>query len=67
MNNKKSNEKSSNIAGRVYDVSDYKRDDTLSSGLATTHEQVSDAYNAGGMTSADQNEHDSEKEKEGTE
>ncbi|MFJ7754756.1 YozQ family protein [Peribacillus muralis] len=67
MNNKKSNEKSSNIAGRVYDVSDYKRDDTLSSGLATTHEQVSDAYNAGGITSADQNENDSEKEKEGDE
>ncbi|MGE6376863.1 YozQ family protein [Peribacillus muralis] len=67
MNNKKSNEKSSNIAGRVYDVSDYKRDDTLSSGLATTHEQVSDAYNAGGIASADQNENDSEKEKEETE
>ncbi|MGE7878143.1 YozQ family protein [Peribacillus muralis] len=67
MNNKKSNEKSSNIAGRVYDVSDYKRDDTLSSGLATTHEQASDAYNAGGIASADQNENDSEKEKEETE
>ncbi|PJN88852.1 YozQ family protein [Bacillus sp. mrc49] len=62
MDNQKSKEKSSNIAGKVYDVSDYKRDDTLSSGLATTHEQVSDVYNAGGITSADRNEKDSENE-----
>ncbi|MCK1993706.1 DUF4025 domain-containing protein [Peribacillus muralis] len=64
---KKSKEEALNIAGRVYDVSDYKRDDTLSSGLATTHEQVSDAYNASGITSADRNKKDSETEKEVTE
>ncbi|MFD9625627.1 YozQ family protein [Peribacillus muralis] len=64
---KKSKEEALNIAGRVYDVSDYKRDDTLSSGLATTHEQVSDAYNASGITSVDRNKKDSETEKEVTE
>ncbi|WP_057913647.1 YozQ family protein [Peribacillus muralis] len=67
MDNKKSKEEALNIAGRVYDVSDYKRDDTLSSGLATTHEQVSDAYNASGITSTDRNKKDSETEKEVTE
>ncbi|MBS4197699.1 YozQ family protein [Lederbergia citri] len=35
------------LAGRMYDVQDYGREDTLSSGLATTHEQVSDAYMEG--------------------
>jgi hypothetical protein len=36
-----------NLAGRYYEVEDYKRDDQLSSGLATSHEQVSDAYMEG--------------------
>lgn len=43
----KSNKDSLNLAGRMYDVKDYKRKDTLSAGLATTHEQVSDAYMEG--------------------
>ncbi|KON88462.1 hypothetical protein AF332_17685 [Sporosarcina globispora] len=41
---KKDNYNSENIAGRYYESEDYKRNDQLSSGLATTHEQVSDAY-----------------------
>jgi hypothetical protein len=43
---KKSNPKDNNLdlAGRHYDVSDYQKEDQLSSGLATTHEQVSDTY-----------------------
>jgi hypothetical protein len=33
-----------NIAGRNYNPSDYNKNSVLSSGLAVTHEQVSDAY-----------------------
>ncbi|MDR4926728.1 MULTISPECIES: YozQ family protein [Peribacillus] len=47
MDSKQSKNESSEIAGRIYDVSDYKREDSLSSGLATTHEQVSDTYAEG--------------------
>ncbi|CAH0277885.1 YozQ family protein [Peribacillus simplex] len=47
MDGKQSKNESSEIAGRIYDVSDYKREDSLSSGLATTHEQVSDTYAEG--------------------
>ncbi|MGE6612743.1 YozQ family protein [Peribacillus sp. NPDC076916] len=47
MDSKQSKNESSEIAGRIYDVSDYKREDNLSSGLATTHEQVSDTYAEG--------------------
>jgi hypothetical protein len=35
------------LAGRDYQVEDYKRNDQLSSGLATSHEQVSDSYMMG--------------------
>lgn len=45
--NKKDNNEGANIAGRYYETEDYKRNDQLSSGLATTHEQVSDAYMEG--------------------
>ncbi|MGM0877247.1 MAG: YozQ family protein [Bacillota bacterium] len=38
---------SSQIAGREYEVEDYKRQDELSAGLATTHEQASDDYMEG--------------------
>lgn len=44
---KKDNKDSANIAGRYYESEDYTRNDQLSSGLATTHEQVSDAYMEG--------------------
>lgn len=39
--------KSSDLANRYYEPEDYKRKDQLSSGLATTHEQVSDSYMEG--------------------
>jgi hypothetical protein len=39
-----------NLAGRDYQVEDYQGNDQLSSGLATTHEQVSDSYMAIGAT-----------------
>ncbi|MFB6801417.1 YozQ family protein [Peribacillus butanolivorans] len=51
MDSKESKKGSLDIAGRIYDVSDYKRKDTLSSGLAKTHEQVSDTYTEGEMQS----------------
>jgi hypothetical protein len=38
---------SQKIAGRVYDPSDYQKNDELSSGLAETHEQFSDVYMEG--------------------
>jgi hypothetical protein len=44
---KKVPKESHNIAGRVYDPSDYQKSDQLSSGLAETHEQFSDAYMEG--------------------
>ncbi|WP_026584943.1 YozQ family protein [Bacillus sp. J33] len=44
---KKENKENMNIAGRYYETEDYKRNDQLSSGLATTHEQVSDTYMEG--------------------
>lgn len=40
----KSKLKSSKIAGRNYESSDYDRNDFLSSGLAQSHEQVSDTF-----------------------
>lgn len=43
----KNKEKSSDLANRYYEPEDYKRKDQLSSGLATTHEQVSDSYTEG--------------------
>jgi len=47
MDNKKTNKDSLDVAGRIYEVEDYKRKDTLSSGLAKTHEQVSDTFMEG--------------------
>ncbi|MCC3355398.1 YozQ family protein [Bacillus sp. REN16] len=35
------------LAARHYQPEDYKKNDELSSGLATTHEQVSDSYMEG--------------------
>jgi hypothetical protein len=32
------------LAGRMYDTSDYQRNDELSNGLAMTHELASDSY-----------------------
>jgi hypothetical protein len=48
MNNKVSSD-STKLAGRTYDTGDYQKKDNLSSGLATTHEQVSDTYMEGEM------------------
>jgi Protein of unknown function (DUF4025) len=35
------------VAGSFFHPSDYKRSNTVSSGIATTHEQVSDSYMEG--------------------
>ena len=43
MDNKKANPKKE-VAGSFYHPSYYQEKDTLSSGLATTHEQVSDTF-----------------------
>ncbi|MCM3765921.1 YozQ family protein [Neobacillus niacini] len=39
--------KGNEVAGSIYHTSDYQSNDPLSQGLATTHEQVSDAYMEG--------------------
>jgi hypothetical protein len=44
---KEENKENLKIAGRQYHTEDYKGQDTLSTGLAITHEQVSDAYTEG--------------------
>jgi hypothetical protein len=46
MFQKKANPKKE-LAGSFYHPSYYQEDDTLSKGLAVTHEQVSDAYAEG--------------------
>ena len=43
----KGKSKNTDLAGRIYDTADYKRDDELSNGLAVTHEQASDSYTEG--------------------
>ncbi|MGD6803729.1 DUF4025 domain-containing protein [Rossellomorea vietnamensis] len=44
---KKQKSPSTDLAGRTYDVSDYKKSDELSQGLAMTHEQASDSLTEG--------------------
>ncbi|PLS01964.1 YozQ family protein [Neobacillus cucumis] len=46
MENKKANPKKE-LAGSFYHPSYYKESDDLSSGIATSHEQVSDTYTEG--------------------
>ncbi|MFE8699472.1 YozQ family protein [Cytobacillus sp. FJAT-54145] len=43
----KSNKDNLKVANRYYQPEDYKKKDELSSGLATTHEQVSDTWTEG--------------------
>jgi len=42
-NNKETIENAKKVAGKNYEVSDYKSEEQLNKGLAMTHEQVSDA------------------------
>lgn len=51
MNNNK--ESAPEIAGRQYEFADYKKKGQLSSGLAKTHEQVSDGYFEGTIDQED--------------
>lgn len=51
MDKKKQNE-SMEAAGRSFYTGDYKKTDPVSSGFATTHEQVSDTYAEGTIDSA---------------
>ena len=44
---KKTSDQNTEIAGRIYEPSDYEKKDQLSAGLATTHEQASDTYTEG--------------------
>lgn len=43
----KKTERSKSVADKTYQYSDYYKDDQLSQGMATSHEQVSDAYMEG--------------------
>jgi hypothetical protein len=54
--------KNFNKVTKVYETSDYKKQNEVSQGLATTHEQVSDAYMSGDILTHDpkyQNREDS--------
>ncbi|MFD1337425.1 YozQ family protein [Oceanobacillus iheyensis] len=46
MSDKKT-ERSKSVADKTYQYSDYYKDDQLSKGMATSHEQVSDTYMEG--------------------
>lgn len=41
--------KDESVGEKVYEPDDYKRSSLLSSGLAKTHEQATDAYNHGSL------------------
>ncbi|MGG1676815.1 YozQ family protein [Neobacillus sp. NRS-1170] len=43
------------VAGSFYHPSYYQEKDQISSGLATTHEQVSDVYAEGDVTTGNEN------------
>ncbi|RFU70466.1 DUF4025 domain-containing protein [Peribacillus saganii] len=49
-------ENSLKIAGRTYNSEDYYKDDEVSIGLATTHEQVSDHFMGGEAVPPDPND-----------
>ncbi|PLT35050.1 YozQ family protein [Bacillus sp. V5-8f] len=49
-NKKKPSFDSTEIAGRTFDFEDYNKDEEVSSGLAETHEQMSDHYAGRGDT-----------------
>ncbi|WP_053218710.1 YozQ family protein [Virgibacillus senegalensis] len=40
------------VAEKMYDPSDYQKNDSLSKGMAVTHEQVSDNYTEGTIEGA---------------
>lgn len=42
-----------NKVTKIYDAADYHKQDEVSQGLATTHEQVSDVYMAGDILTHD--------------
>jgi hypothetical protein len=47
MDKKNSANNNTDLAGRIYETSDYQKNDVMSTGLAITHEQVSDTYMEG--------------------
>ncbi|SDK06232.1 YozQ family protein [Sediminibacillus albus] len=46
-NKKVSNKDAEKVAEKMYDPSDYQKDDQLAQGLSITHEQASDNYTEG--------------------
>ncbi len=47
---KELHKKSMKLAGKFYSIDDTDKKDSISKGLATTHEQVSDVYTEGQIT-----------------
>ncbi|KGM45859.1 YozQ family protein [Neobacillus niacini] len=47
MDKKNPTTNSTDLAGRIYETSDYQKNDVLATGLSTTHEQASDSYMQG--------------------
>lgn len=52
MTKNKIPKESTKLAGKEFDVSDYGKQDEFYSGLAITHEQVSDTYTEGEIASS---------------
>ncbi|QTN00258.1 DUF4025 domain-containing protein [Sediminibacillus dalangtanensis] len=51
-NRKAMNKNAEKVAEKMYDPSDYQKNDQLSKGMAVTHEQVSDDYTEGTIDGA---------------
>ena len=49
MDKKNSVANSTDLAGRIYETSDYQKNDVIATGLSTTHEQASDSYMDGAI------------------
>lgn len=47
MDKKNPTTNSTDLAGRIFETSDYQKNDVLATGLSTTHEQASDSYMQG--------------------
>ncbi|MEH7112449.1 YozQ family protein [Neobacillus niacini] len=47
MDKENSTNNSTDLAGRVFETSDYQKNDVIATGLSTTHEQASDSYMEG--------------------
>ena len=60
----KNEKKEFNSVTKIYDSTDYKKQNEVSKGLAVTHEQVSDAYMVGEVSTNNPENHNTEDKQE---